>query len=173
MLTLALSLMTLLLAPRAHGELPAAGAPFSSAARPDFSGTWTFDQPKSMEKPGPDGRVVLAAMLGEEFIAKQDATMLTLTITSGGQTVTAVYHLAGRETRNISPGNIAVMSQTMWDGRKFVIRSTSAGTEKRRKVTIRTRRVIWLDPDGYLVIERTGTPASLVTPSRSVYRKSS
>ena len=37
--------------------------------------------------------------------------------------------------------------------------------------TIETRRVLWLDKDGTLVIERTGTPASEVTPSRSVYTR--
>jgi len=161
MLILALSLLTM--------ALPAPAESF----RPDFSGTWTFDQPRSMEKPGPDGRIVLAAMLGDEFVAKQGSTTLTLTIPVGGQLVTAVYSLAGKETRNISPGNIAVTSRAAWDARRLVIRSTSAGTEKGRPMTVRSRRVIWLDTDGSLVIERTGTPASVVTPSRSVYRKRS
>ena len=52
-----------------------------------------------------------------------------------------------------------------------MIVSTSAAVVKGQDVTIETRRVIWLDGAGNLIIERTGTPASEVTPSRSVYRR--
>ena len=38
-------------------------------------------------------------------------------------------------------------------------------------VTVETRRVLWIDTGGDLIVERTGTPASQVTASRSVYRK--
>lgn len=138
----------------------------------NFSGAWTFDQAKSLEQPGPDGRVVLAAMLGDEFVAKQDAVALTLTIKAGGETITAVYKLDGTESRNMSPGGITVTSRAMWDGPRLIIASSSQGAEKDRPVTIETRRVIWLDASGYLIVERTGTPASVVTSSRSVYRKS-
>jgi hypothetical protein len=31
--------------------------------------------------------------------------------------------------------------------------------------------VIWIDKAGDLIIERSGTPATQVTPSRSVYRR--
>jgi hypothetical protein len=140
-------------------------------ARPDLSGAWTFDQAKTMAQPGPDGRFVLAAMLGDDFVAKQDADTLTLTINAGGQKVVAVYRFDGTETRNVSPGDIIVRSRTSWDDQKLVIHSTSEGMEKGRAITIETRRVIWLDRDGFLIIERTGSPASAVTPSRSVYRR--
>lgn len=142
-------------------------------ARPDFSGAWTFDQAKTMAQPGPDGRFVLAAMLGDDFVAKQEADALTLTINAGGLKVTAVYRFDGTETRNVSPGDIIVKSRASWDGRKLVILSTSEGMEKGQVITIETRRVIWLDSDGFLIIERTGSPASAVTPSRSVYRRTS
>ena len=140
-------------------------------ARPDFAGTWTFDQQKSM-KPGPDGRVVLAAMLGDDFVALQTASTLTLRISFQGSTVVAVYDLTGAESENVSPGDITVTSRASWKGNTLVIDSVSAGQEEAGKpVTIRTKRVIWIDDDGDLLIERTGTPASQVTPSRSVYRR--
>jgi hypothetical protein len=139
-------------------------------ARPDFSGTWTFDQEKTM-KPGPDGRIVLAAMLGDRFVALQDATSVTFRITVQGQTVVAVYDLTGAETRNISPGDIVVKSRASWDGDRLVIDSISESTETGRPVTIQTKRVIWIDKEGDLIIERSGTPVTQVTPSRSVYRR--
>jgi hypothetical protein len=138
--------------------------------RPDFSGTWTFDQQKTMQ-PGPGGRIVLAAMLGDRFVALQKDTSLTFRITVQGETIVAVYDLTGAETENVSPGDIKVKSRASWDGDKLVIDSTSDGAETGRAVTVRTKRVIWIDKAGDLIIERSGTPATQVTASRSVYRR--
>jgi hypothetical protein len=71
----------------------------------------------------------------------------------------------------MSPGDITVKSRASWDGDKLVIDSISEGTETGRPVTVRTRRVIWIDKAGDLIIERSGTPVTQVTPSRSVYRR--
>ncbi len=140
------------------------------AKTPDFSGTWTFDQKRSME-PGPDGRVVLAPMLGDEFVALQTSSSLTFRITFNGDTVVAVYDLTGAESENVSPGDIKVTSRAAWKGERLVIESSSAGEDAGKPTTIRTTRVIWIDKAGDLIIERTGTPVSQVTPSRSVYRR--
>lgn len=137
-------------------------------ARPDFSGSWTFDRAKSMQPW--NGRIVIAATLGDECVVTQDARSLKLAITVGGQKVTAVYRFEG-ESRNLSPGDIPVTSRTSWDGDRLVIASTSAANVKEQAVTIETRRVLWLQANGDLIIERTGTPASEVTPSRSVYTR--
>jgi hypothetical protein len=137
---------------------------------PDFTGTWTFDQEKSMT-PGPDGRIVLAAMLGDEFVALQNRTSLTLRISFQGDLVVAVYDLTGKESENTSPGDIVVKSRASWQGDKLVIDSTSEGVENGKPVTIRTRRVMWLNPAGDLILERSGTPATQVPASRSVYRR--
>lgn len=162
----AAALMTVLLASAAAGGI---------LQRPDFSGRWTFDRDKSM-KPGPDGRVVLATIMGDEFVAVQDASSLTLQVKAGELSVNVVYRLDGTETRNVSPGvgqpDIPVTSRASWDGDKLVIRSTSSSIENGRVVTLETTRVLYLD-DGDLVIERTGTPPDLVKPSRSVYRRAS
>jgi hypothetical protein len=135
---------------------------------PDFSGRWTFDRAKSAQPW--NGRIVIAPILGDECVATQDATSLTLAITTGGQHVTAVYLLGG-ESRNLSPGDIPVVSHASWDGERLVISSSSDSVVRGEHVTIETRRVLWLDTDGDLIIERTGTPASEVTPSRSVYSR--
>ena len=144
-------------------------------AGPDFSGRWEFDRDKTM-LPGPDGRIVLAAMLGDAVVVKQDPKTITFTIDAGGLLVKAVYNLDGSETRNLSPGppnqpEIPVVSRASWDGKRLVILSKSVATENGVAVTVDSRRVLWIDKDGNLIVERTGTPSSLVTPSRSVYRR--
>jgi hypothetical protein len=147
-----------------------AGLNAQPQTRPDFSGRWTFDRSRSAEPW--NGRIVIAPILGDECVATQDAASLQLVITVGGQKVTAVYNFEG-ESRNLSPGDIPVSSRTSWDGDKLVVVSTSTATVKGQILTIETRRVLWIDKDGNLVIERTGTPATEVTPSRSVYSRRS
>ena len=142
----------------------------SETRRPDFSGSWAFDAQKTMT-PDKDGRVVLAAMLGEEFTAIQTATSLTLRILNNGQLVVAVYDLTGRSSENVSPGDIVVTSRAKWDGDRLLISSTSTSDDKGKQVTVETTRALSIDSAGDLIIERTGTPKSLVTPSRSVYRR--
>jgi hypothetical protein len=143
--------------------------------RPDFSGAWTADEAKST-KTGADGVTRMALMLGSEFTARQDATTLTLQITAGSMHVTAVYSLDGSESRNTSPGNagepnVTVVSRASWEGGKLVIRSTSASQSGGKTVTIESVRTMFLDTDGALVIDRTGTPASEVPETRSVYKR--
>jgi hypothetical protein len=153
-----LALLVLLLA------APAPQAP------PDFSGTWTLDAEKTM-KPGPDGRVVMAPMLGEGVVVSQDATSIKMRIRVQGNVVAAAYDLTGAESRNVSPGDITVVSRTSWKGDRLIIESTSESMDQGKPVTVRTTRVLWIDTAGDLIVERTGTPASVVTPSRSVYRR--
>ena len=146
-------------------------APAGPQAPPtDFSGTWTLDTEKTM-KPGPDGRIVLAPMLGERVVVSQNASSITMRITVQGGVVVAVYDLTGAESRNVSPGDITVISRASWKGDRLIIESTSDSVDEGKPVTIRTTRVLWIDKDGDLIVERTGTPASAVTPSRSVYRR--
>lgn len=140
------------------------------SAKPDFSGTWVFDANKTMQ-PGADGRVVLAAMLGEQFSAVQNETSLTLRITNQGQQVVAIYDLTGKPTENVSPGDIVVTSRASWKGDRLVIVSTSESVEKGTPVTIETTRTMWIDKAGDVILERRGTPERLVTASRSVYRR--
>jgi hypothetical protein len=142
----------------------------AAQTRPGLSGTWTFDQEKSM-KPGPDGRVVLAPMLGDDVVVLHQESSITFRISFQGQTIVAVYDLRGAESENLSPGDIKVKSRASWSDSRLVIDSTSAGEEAGNPITISTKRVIWIDKAGDLIVERSGTPASQVTASRSVYRR--
>jgi len=85
--------------------------------------------------------------------------------------VVAVYDLSGADSENVSPGDIRVTSRASWEGTKLVIDSTSEGTDQGKPVTVATKRTIWIDAQGDLIVERSGTPASVVTASRSVYRR--
>ena len=145
-------------------------APQAAQRHPDFSGSWTFDATKTMT-PDAEGRVVLAAMLGEEFTALQTDTSLTLRIVANGQLVVAVYDLTGKPTKNVSPGDIDVTSWARWKGDRLVITSASASEENGKPTKIETTRVLWIDEAGDLILERTGRPATHVPASRSVYRR--
>ena len=139
-------------------------------ARPDLSGTWVFDQQKTMQ-PGPDGKIVLAAMLGERVVVQQTDASITLRITFQGDVVVAVYDLTGAESKNVSPGDITVLSRAAWKDGRLVIDSTSESVEAGKPLTVKTTRVMWIDKAGDLIVERTGSPASAVTPSRSLYTR--
>jgi hypothetical protein len=146
----------------------------SRAGTPNFSGTWTFDRAMSSQ-PGPDGRIVIAPILGDECVIRQDGAALTLSIKAGALKVTAVYNFEG-ESRNLSPAgpgeaDTVVTSRVSWDGDRLVILSTSTSGAQGRETRVDTKRVIWLDDRNDLIIVRTGTPPSEVTPSRSVYRR--
>jgi hypothetical protein len=155
-----------------------AGAVASGATaqtQTDFSGTWQFDRAKSMQ-PGPDGSVVLAALLGDEFTARQDATGLSLSIKSGAIRASAFFKLDGSESRNTSPGgagqpDVEVVSTAAWRGGKLVITSKSTSGVQGKPTLIVTTRVMWIDKDGSLMLDRSGTPVSEITPTRSVYTR--
>lgn len=153
----------------------AASSAFAQA-RPDFSGSWKFNAVKSAQ-PGPDGKVVLAAMLGDEFTARQSAASLELAIRAGATKVEVIYKLDGSESRNVSPGppgqpGIPVVSTAKWEGDRLVVTSSSTSNNAQgRPIQIVTKRMMWLDASGDLILERTGTPESEVVPSKSVYSK--
>jgi hypothetical protein len=145
-------------------------APAAAQTPTDFSGTWNLDAEKTL-KPGPDGRIVLAPMLGERVVVQQNPTSITMRISVDGDVVVAVYDLTGADSKNISPGDVTVISRASWKDDRLIIESSSDAVEQGKPITIRTTRVLWIDKAGDLIVERTGTPASAVTPSRSVYRR--
>ena len=138
-------------------------------ARPDFSGEWVLDQRQST--PTPSG---VAGMLGSSFAAKQDLKTLTLDITFPGGSLRAVYNLDGSESRNVMPGpagDEVIVSRATWDGNRLVIVTKSTETQDGKPVAMETRRVMWIGADGLLILERSGTPVTLVPTTRSVYRR--
>jgi hypothetical protein len=129
--------------------------------RPDFSGEWAISG-------APSG------VLGERFVAKQDAKMLVLdlTVAALGRPVRATYALDGSESKNMNPSpssDVAdepIFSRVSWEGARLVI--LTRGTRLVNGKPIESKRVLTLGNDGTLTIERTsdGQP-----PSRSVYKR--
>jgi hypothetical protein len=104
-------------------------------------------------------------------VVQQNPTSITMRISVDGDVVVAVYDLTGADSKNISPGDVTVISRASWKDDRLIIESSSDAVERGKPITIRTTRVLWIDKAGDLIVERTGTPASAVTPSRSVYRR--
>lgn len=163
-----------------------AGAPLAErvhaqagqASHPDFSGTWAYDTSKNTLSGTGQTGAVSAPMLGDHVTIVQTATEITMTIATGAQLVTARYKLDGSESRNVSPaGNgqadIVVTSHAAWAGATLVIDSSSTSILRGQPVPVQTKRVLAVDTDGFLTMDRTGTPPGLVVPTKSVYRKSS
>lgn len=145
-------------------------------AIPDFSGTWVFDHTATLEN------AILVKMqagpiFGDSFVAEQSRTALTLKISAGTLQVIAVYALDGSASRNTSPPAIQnaqpidVTSHAKWDAGRLIITSNSQSPSANGPVVVDSIRTMWLDTAGRLVIERTGTPKTMVPSSRSVYKK--
>ena len=130
-------------------------------ARPDFSGDWVITRANS-------------GLLGEKFTARQDAKTLTLDITVAaiGRPVRAVYNLDGSISNNTNPSTVAgvadepLTSRVSWDADRLIIETT--GTTLVNGKPQQSRRRIWIDSEGLLVIERS---AEGQATTRSVYRK--
>lgn len=138
----------------------------------DFSGTWTLVKDRSSQTTTSPVTVAVAGLLGERFTARQTAKSLALDITvPGGRVVTAVYNLDGSESRNLNPtgpglADEPIYSRVNWEGSRLVIETR--GSILIDGKPIESRRVMWIDSDGLLTIERSsvGSPTT-----RSVYRQ--
>jgi len=144
--------------------------------RADFSGTWTFDA-EATTASAQTAKMTPGPIFGDQFVAEQNAAVLTLKIAAGTLRVTAVYSLDGAVSRNLSPASgpgaspIEVTSRAHWEYDRLVITSHSESPDATGPMAVDSTRTMWIDNTGRLVIERTGTPAALVPSSRSVYAK--
>jgi hypothetical protein len=168
-----------------HAAAPFVGRQAGSAAHPNFSGTWTYDPQATLESIRAVGAAEFANptnIFGDSFVAVQTDAQLSMKITVGPMAVTAVYKLDGTESRNASPPGtpdgapIIVTSTAKWEGTHLLIASTSQSEGSGRgsvngMITVRSTRQVFLDDKGRLVIDRTGTPRTVVPNSRSVYVK--
>jgi Spy/CpxP family protein refolding chaperone len=150
----------------------------SAQAKPDFSGKWVMDPASAPAPPaggggggGGRGGGGGGAGFGQDFTAKQDAKMLTITRTQGDQTVTATYNLDGSESKNMVAGRGGQqeqVSKAAWDGNKLVITTTlNFGGN-----TVEQKRVLAIE-GGNLVIEQTqpGRGGGEPTTTKLVYKK--
>lgn len=151
-----------------------AQAPKSAPANPDFAGTWVFD-PDATKANAEAAKMNGLALFMEQFVAEQDAKAFTMKVDLGQMLVTAIYNLDGSVSKNMSPPGtpggapIEVVSNAKWDKGTLVITSTSSSPSNKGPVTVKSTRKLWLDNKGRLIVERVGTPTTMVASSRSVY----
>jgi hypothetical protein len=146
----------------------------AAQAKPDFSGDWVLARDRSSQTINGSVVVSVSGLLGDSFRAVQDAKTLSLTITVAalGRDIKAVYNLDGSESKNLNPvgggqPDEPIFSRASWDGDKLVI--LTRGTAPVNGKPLETKRVIWIDADGMLTIERSAEGSPVL---RSVYRKS-
>ena len=142
--------------------------------KPDFSGAWVLAQDRSSQTMNGSVVVSVSGLLGDKFSAVQDAKTLTLTITVAalGRDIKVVYNLDGSESKNMNPTGIGqadepIFSHASWEGDKLVIHTR--GTTLVNGKPLETKRVIWLEKNGLLTIERSAEGAPTL---RSVYQRS-
>lgn len=140
-----------------------------------FGGTWVFDQEATVAS-AREAKMQAGPIFGDGFNAVQTEKSLTLHITAGTLNITATYALDGSESKNVSPPSapgappINIVSIAKWDGDRLSVTSTSQSPGANGPIDVKSVRTMWLDSSGRLVIERTGTPTTIVPSSRSVYK---
>ncbi len=141
-------------------------------SKPNFSGEWVLTKDRSSQQVS--GAVTsVNGLLGETFTAIQDSKMLELVITVAGlaKPVRAAYHLDGRESPNFNPRGPGlpdepIFSTVSWIGSRLEIKTR--GTVLTNGKPTESTRMIWIDPEGLFIIERSseGQPTT-----RSVYSR--
>jgi hypothetical protein len=142
-------------------------------ARPNFAGDWVLAQDRSSQTV--KGAVVtsVSGLLGDRFTAVQDAKTLSLTLAVSAlqREIRVAYNLDGSESKNLNPvgggqPDEPIFSRVTWDGDRLVIHTR--GTTLVNGKPQESKRVIWIDSEGLLTIERSaeGQPTT-----RSVYRR--
>ena len=148
-------------------------ASLEGQSRPDLSGEWVLAKERSTQTLQGSRVTAVTGLLGEKVSVRQDAKTLTLDISLAtlGRPIRAVYNLDGTESRNMNPTGPGqpdepIVSRATWENDRLVI--VTRGTALIDGKPLETRRVIWLDADGRLTIERAseGQPTT-----RSVYER--
>lgn len=142
-------------------------------ARPDFSGEWVVVETAS-KAGAPAGALALTGIFGEKFTATQTASSLTLelSVSTLDRPVHVVYMLDGSESKHLNPSSVkgvadeVIYSRATWVAGTLVV--DTRGTRLTNGKAQTSRRVLTLNPDGTLTVERT---AEGQDPVRSLYKR--
>lgn len=123
-------------------------------ARPDFSGTWTFNQGKS--SPGTAGNAP-DLTFPSEIVVKQTPTELHVASSTLRQKpLTAVYKLDGSKVTVDMPSGISETGEARFDGANVVITSRRSFSSPVGEVVVNFKEV-WSVNGNVLTIEKTRT----------------
>jgi len=138
-------------------------------ARPDFSGTWKFNQTKST--PGIAGNTPNIAF-PSQIVVKQTATELSVQSTSVRQApLAANYKLDGSQVAVEAPRGITETGQATFEGPNVVITSRRSFSSPAGDQVVNFKEV-WALDGAVLTIQKTRIEDGETTTEKAVYDKS-
>ena len=149
-------------------------------AKPDFSGTWTFDEAKSDPAParagggggggGGRGGGRMGGAPATALTIKQTAAELTMDRTTAQGAQTVIYKLDGSESKN-TIGMGPATSKAVWEGSKIVIATMQTVQGRGGEITIDSKDSYSVEGNT-LTIETTRTTPAGAQTRKLIYTKS-
>ena len=137
-------------------------------ARPDFSGTWRFNQGKS--DPSIAGNTPNIPF-PSQIDAKQTPTEISVLNSSvRQQSVSAVYKLDGSKVTVQAPEGISETGEAKFDGAKLMITSRRSFSSPAGDIVVEFKE-IWSLAGNVLTIEKTRTQSGDSSTQKAVYDK--
>jgi len=140
----------------------------AQSGKVNFSGTWVMNAEKSTQPEGGGGM----RMGGGNFVAKQEANLLSVDRTRGDQTVTSKYTLDGKESVNTT-GRGESKSTATWsaDGKNLTIVTTRTFERDGQSTQMKTTEVWTLTSAALLTIVSTSSTPNGERKTTMVYDK--
>ena len=152
----------------------------AAQAKPDFAGTWTFDEAKSDPAParagggggggGGRGGGRMGGAPPTAMTIKQTPTELSMDRTTAQGTQTVVYKLDGSESTN-TLGLGPAASKAVWDGARLVITTTQTVQGRGGEITINAKEIYSVQGPTLTIETTRTTPAGELT-RKLIYTKS-
>jgi hypothetical protein len=135
-------------------------------ARPDYSGTWRFNQARS--NPNTAGNTPTIPF-PSQIVVKQTATELSVASTSvRQQPISAVYKLDGSKVDVQAPAGITEAGEAKLDGANVVI-TTRRSFSSPAGETVVDFKEVWTLNGNVLTIEKTRTQSGDASTEKAVY----
>jgi hypothetical protein len=143
-------------------------APARAQARPDFSGTWRFNQAKSSANIAGNTPIVA---FPSQLVVKQTATELQVDGSSVRQQPTsAVYKLDGSKVPVKAPAGITESGEARIEGANLVITTRRSFTSPLGETVVDFKEV-WTISGNTLTIEKTRTESGDSATEKAVFDK--
>jgi hypothetical protein len=148
----------------------------AQSGKADFAGNWTLNAEKSTQPQGGQGGGGMR-MAGGDFVAAQDANLLTVTRTRTGQDGTASttvtkYTLDGKESINSSPrGDSKSVATWSADGKTLTIETSRTMDMNGESMTIKSSEVWTLTDAKTLSVNSTRQGMNGEVKSTMIYDK--
>jgi dipeptidyl aminopeptidase/acylaminoacyl peptidase len=149
----------------------------AQAGKTNFAGDWTLNADKSTQPQGGPGNGGGARMGGGNFVATQDANLLTVVRTRTGQdgqpvTITMKYTLDGKESINTSPrGDSKSTAKWSDDGKSLTIETSRTMDMNGESRTMKSTDVWVLTDPKTLTVTSTRQGPNGEVKSNMVYEK--